>query len=310
VGDVNDGDGRRREMERALARLSAEEIVSALKLDGAPMAIRAAVRTAFVAVSAPLGRVLARFDSRIAERGICNAAAGALTDFGVQWERSGPRPPMRGPLLVVSNHPGAYDALALFAATGRDDIRVVASDRAFLRAMPYLRRHLILVPESLTTPSIARARGLREAMSALRAGGTLLHFGAGRIEPDPAFIASTGTERLAPWLTGTGRLVRAVASAGGSIVVAMAEGVHSRRAKDLWLTRLAERHGMTTLAPLLQVAIPLYREVNAVVRFGDAVPARELTMDRTDAEVTEVVRGMALGLGLQGNERRTASGTV
>ena len=42
--------------------------------------------------------------------------------------------PSEGPLLIVSNHPGAADILALAAALPRKDIKFVAQDRPMFRA--------------------------------------------------------------------------------------------------------------------------------------------------------------------------------
>jgi hypothetical protein len=284
--------------ESALARLSADEIVAALKLARAPAVARALVRVAFTAVSSPLGRTLARFDARIESAGVSGAAAAALGDFGATWSHLGERPPQHGAVVIVANHPGAYDALALLAAVGRDDIAIVASDRAFLRAMPSLRRHLILVPEAPVAPdmAMARMRALRDAIAHLRGGGALVHFAAGRIEPDPAFPVPPGVERLAAWQSGTGRLVRAAAGASGAVVAALVEGVHSRRAKEMPLTRLAEGYGLTTLAPLLQVALPRYRDVAVTVRFAGALRARDLVTGRDDASITSLLRSRSLAL--------------
>lgn len=218
-----------------------------------------------------------------------------LDDLGASWTRVGARPPSRGPLLVVSNHPGAYDALVLLAAIERDDVAIVAADRTFLRAMPALRRHLILVPDDPSGAAMGRATGLRRALAHLAGGGSLLHFGAGRIEPDPAFPLP-GVDRLASWQSGTGTLLRAVARAKGNAVAAVVEGVHSRRAKRLFVTRLAERHGLTTLAPLLQVALRRYRDVEAVARFGDPVRARDLVEEGDDVLLAKTIRDRALAL--------------
>jgi len=283
-------------LERTLARLSADEIVAALKLAEAPNAVRAVVRTAFAAVSLPLGRALARFDSRIDACGLASAAAATLCDLGASWTRAGDAPPLAGPLLLVANHPGAYDALVLFAALGRDDAGIVAADRSFLRAMPSLARHLIFVPDAPSAPARERARGLRCALRHVARGGALVHFGAGRIEQDPEFPGAAGVERLAPWQRGTGALVRGLAREAGAVVAAMVEGVHSRRAKRLLVIRLAERRGLTTLAPLLQVALRRYRHVAATVRFGPAIDARLLSQDGDDASVTARVRDRALAL--------------
>lgn len=277
-----------------LARLSGDEMVAALKLSRAPALLQALARAGFTAVSSPLGRTLARFDADIATDGLARAAASALEDLGACWSPIGPPPPSTGPLLVVANHPGAYDALVLFAAAGRDDVAVLASDRAFLRAMPELRRHLLLVPEPANGPARARARGLRGAIEHLAAGGSILHFGAGAIEPDLAFPVPQGVPLLSTWQAGTGSLVRATQRASGWVVTALVEGVHSPRAKRLLVNRLAERRGVTTLAPLLQVAFARYREVAATVRFTDAVRANDLAMDGGDARIAAVVRERAL----------------
>ena len=291
-----------RELERSLARLSADEIVAALGLAHAPLPARAAIRAVFTAVSAPLGRALARFDRRIETVGLPGAAADFLCEQGTTWTRLGPRPPAAGPLLVVADHPGAYDALVLLAAIERDDVAIVAADRTFLRAMPALRRHLVFVPDGPSGIS-GRATGLRRALVHLARGGALLHFGAGRIEPDPAFpvesdraLTGARAERLAPWQPGTGALVRGAARAGGVVVGAVVSGVHSARAKRLLVTRLAERRGLTTLAPLLQVALRRCRDVEAVVRFADAVDAHALAEDGEDALAAARVREVALSL--------------
>lgn len=174
-------------LEQALAELSSEELVAALGIGRAPAPLRAAARAAFRAVSLPLGKALARFDESIEALGVSRAAAEMLDNLGARWVRVGPRPPARGPVLVVSDHPGAYDALVLMATLERDDVAVVAADRRFLRAMPGLQRHLVFVPEGPSSAIMGRAIGLRRAVAHLAHGGALLHFGAGRIEPDPPF---------------------------------------------------------------------------------------------------------------------------
>jgi hypothetical protein len=294
------------DLEGSLASHSADELVAALGLGRAPAPARAVARAAFTAVSAPLGRALARFDGRIETCGLAAAAAYLLDDLGARWTRLGERPPVRGPLLVVANHPGAYDALVLFATLERDDVAIVASDRKFLRAMPRLRRHLVFVPEAPSGAGLGRAIGLRRALAHIAAGGALLHFGAGCIEPDPAFVAA-GAAPFEPWQSGTGALVRGAAGSAGAVVPAVVLGVHSPRAKRLFVTRLAERHGLTTLAPLLQVAIPRYRDVEAIVRFGDALPARQLVEGGSDAQVAGKVRDAALALWLAPTRGRSSS---
>lgn len=222
-------------LEAIVARHSAEEMVAALGLSRAPSLVRGVVRAAFSLASVPLGRVLARFDRSVAERGLADAATAALDELGAVWVREG-TPPASGALLVVANHPGAYDALVLFAALGRRDVAIVAADRAFFRALPALSRHLVLVQDGPGgSRSAARAASIRRALRHLASGGALLHFGAGRIEPDPAFAMRDGGSLLEPWPAGTGFLVRRAARAGCVVVAATTEGVHSARA-SAWLS--------------------------------------------------------------------------
>lgn len=283
-------------LEQSLARLSGDEIVSALGLASARPAIRTVVRAFFSAASTPLGRVLARFDARVASMGLARAAALALADLGASCRREGAAPPATGPLLVVANHPGAYDTMGLLCALARDDVTIVAADRAFLRALPNFSRHLLFFPEGPSGSALGRARALRVAFDRLARGGALLHFGAGRIEPDPAFFYGPDADLLASWPSGTGALVRGAARASGAVVAAAAVGVHSRRAKRSLLTRVAESRGVTTLAPLLQLTVPLYRRVDATVRFARSAGARELAATGADEAITADVRARVRAL--------------
>lgn len=278
-----------------LAHTSADEMVSALGLSGVPSPLRRGFRRAFSFASVPLGRTLARFDARITELGIDRAAAHALADLEADWQKLGHSPPAAGPLLVVSNHPGAYDALVLLAALGRRDVAIVAADRVFLRALPALAPHLLFVADG-GSPA-GRVSGVRHALAHLRSGGVLLHFGAGEIEPDPAFVTPGSPPLSAAWRRGTGTLVRGAARAGGQVVAAIVDGVHSPRAKRAFVTRFAERRGVTTLAPLLQVALTAYHDVAARVRFGEPLAASSLIAGPVDdATIAERVRSAALEL--------------
>jgi hypothetical protein len=280
-------------LERRLALLSANEMVSALGLGQAPPVVRASVRALLSAASKPLARVLARFDASIDELGLARAASSTLADLGARYRCEGPPPPRRGPLLVVANHPGAYDALCLLAALERDDVAMVAADRVFLRALPALARHMCFVPDGPEAAVPSRARGLRSALRHLADGGAVVHFAAGRIEPDPAFPAPASVDLLAPWAPGTGALVRGAAAVNGAVALAILEGVHSPTAKRMWLNRLAERRGLMTFAPLLQVALRRYRNVEMTARFSPTEEASALARGSDDSVITALVRDRA-----------------
>lgn len=270
---------------RELARLSTSEIAAALHAARAPAVAQRAIAVLAWRPSARLGRVLSRFDADIASIGLARAALEMLRALGATVASHGACP-TSGPVLVVANHPGAYDALAIMAATGRDDVAFIAADRAFLRAMPRLRRHLVLVADD---GALARARGARRALDVLEAGGAVVQLGAGAIEPDPRF-APRGADVLGRWADGTGMLAGRAVRAGAPVVPCLVSGVHSARAKRLPFVRWAERRGITTIAPLVQATTPGFRDVAVSVRFGAPIdPARLLGGEGARAR-TEIVR--------------------
>jgi hypothetical protein len=231
----------------------------------------------------------------VAETGLSRAAAETLAIFGVRLDITGD-PPRRGPALVVTNHPGAYDALATMAALDRDDVALVAADRAFLRAMPRLSEHLVFVADARASD---RAAGLRRAIAWLENGGALVQFGAGAIEPDARFLPH-GTEPLAPWHLGTGLFASRAMELGAAVVPSFVAGVHSRRAKDLFVVRWAERRGVNTIATLIQATLPGFRDVAVSVCFGASLSRECLRANGDVAARTEIVRDAvrALAVGL------------
>jgi 1-acyl-sn-glycerol-3-phosphate acyltransferase len=274
---------RQHALELKLSELSAEEMVAALGFGSAGPMVRKVLGWPFWMASRPIGRTLAQFDLDTTAAGLSRAAASALDRFGVRVQTSGDCPGS-GPLVVLSNHPGAYDALALMSAANRPDLLVIAADRTFLRALPAVSQHLLFVPSRVAP----RALVLRRAYAHLRRGGALLHFAAGTIEPDPDFLEEGGVP-LAAWEAGAIGLVRAAARVSGHIVVAGVRGVHSPLAKRLLVTRWAEKRGVTTVAPLVQV-LAHYTDVNVHVTFGAAELATALAAMGDSRQILEHLR--------------------
>lgn len=221
--------------------------------------------------------MLARFDDAIGRVGLAKAAHDLLRTLGATLDVRGER--LRpGGALVLANHPGAYDALAIMAALERDDVAFIAADRAFLRALPHLQEHLFF----------AGPRGLRQAIEWLDLGKVVVQFGAGSIEPDPRF-AENGTV-LGEWNGGTGMLAERAARANASVVPCFVSGVHSPRAKRLFVVRLAERHGITTIGPLVQATLPGFRDVVVDVRLGKPLDPAALLRQVDHQARTELAR--------------------
>ena len=248
---------------RELADISAREMVSALGASNAPKMLRRCLELPFFAASRGLGETLAALQADVGALGLPRAAERALSRCGATLQVSGVSVGT-GPRLVLANHPGAYDALALMRAIDRRDLAILAADRDFLRALSGMSAHFLFVGEQ----PAARASALKRSLAWLRKGGALLHFPAGRIEPDADFVGSRHS-LLEPWQAGVSVLVKACARADGRVLLAGVRGVHSPRAKRLFLNRLAERRGITTLSPLVQLVAKL-RDVRARVRVSDA----------------------------------------
>ena len=92
--------------------------------------------------------------------------------------------PKRGPLLVVSNHPGTYDAVAIAAHLSRDDVKIVSSDIPFIQTMRNANRHFLFT----TRDTYKRMIVIKRAIRHLKSGGAILIFPSGHIDPEPAFM--------------------------------------------------------------------------------------------------------------------------
>jgi hypothetical protein len=285
-----------RDVQRALRELTLQECEKAVGVANWPQPLQRLARLPFWPLAQRLGATIAGFDAEVGRGTLPTAAGSVLGKLGVFPMVRGNTPfPAMGPLVVVANHPGVYDALALFAAIGRDDLRVIAAERDFLRALPQMERHLLFVEDAFGETIAAtrdnqarsRSRGLRKALQHLRSGGCLLHFAAGKIEPDPAFAAPE--DAVTRWQSGVGALALACQKLNGEVRLGLVSGVHAGRLKRSAIMMELERRGASTFAGLLQVAAPQLLPVHTQVLVS--APMSPLPFN---AEVaTEELRGAA-----------------
>jgi 1-acyl-sn-glycerol-3-phosphate acyltransferase len=170
----------------------------------------------------PAGRfaaVMARADAAIRVEGLPGGGRSVLRDFGLEpVVRGAESIPAAGPLIVASNHPGAYDSVALMAAVPRPDLKVVLSDVGFTRAFEAAGRHFVFAAET----TAGRSRALRDSLRHLEAGGALLIYPHTEVEPDPE-TSPGAAEALADWSRSLEIMARRVPAA--AIQVAIASGV-------------------------------------------------------------------------------------
>jgi hypothetical protein len=206
-------------------------------------------------------------DEAFASRALPDAARWALDHFSASVEVAGlDRVPRSGPILLVANHPGLTDAVAILASLDRPDVRIVAADYPFLHGMRGLGRHLIFLGAS----GASQLGWIRAVSRELRRGCVVLLFPAGRLEPDPAVLGAEGA--LLPWSESVDLICRLAPEA--RIVPTAVSGVLSQRAFAHPLTRIRRRaRDRQRVATLVQMISSQYRSVTARIAFGAPLAA-------------------------------------
>jgi Acyltransferase len=195
-------------------------------------------------------REMTMFDDAVESSGITSAARALLSRYVRRVQVNGAdRIPREGPVLLLSNHPGMTDTLALFASIPRVDLLAIAAERPFLRALPAAARSLVFISDRKEK----RFAAMRRAITHLRAGGALLTFPAGDIEPDPAVLPGA-VQALGRWSGSSIAFLRIVPD---SVVVPLVvSGVLARQAQRNPLTLLRRRRiDRERLAAMLQVLV-------------------------------------------------------
>lgn len=208
------------------------------------------------------------FDSRVGDHGLAQGSAWLMRQMTSGVRTTGlEHIPAQGPVFILANHPGMTDTVALFSSlASRPDLRVIALDRPFLRALPHVARQLIFLPAEAP----GRMAVIRAGAKHLKEGGALLTFPAGDIEPDPA---TAGVQRAAAslqnWSDSYALFARMVPQT--RFVPALVSHVISPQAQRHPLTLLRRTApDRAKLAAALQVALPRYRNLVARVAFGAA----------------------------------------
>ncbi len=139
--------------ERELTTINARDVLASLGIPKGTSPLRRHLELLFRHPARAFARQMLAFDSEVDRRGLREAARGLVRVHAPGLRvRGAERLPLSGPLLILSNHPGMADTLALFASIPRDDLAILAADRPFLRALAALSRSLIAVPEDRSQP--------------------------------------------------------------------------------------------------------------------------------------------------------------
>jgi hypothetical protein len=200
-----------------------------------------------------MSQLLVDLDENTAKQGL-GAAVIQLQDNlvsnpQVQGEETIPK---EGPLLVICNHPAAYDVVIVAAAIHRDDLKILGSDIPLVQMMPNIAEHMIPVPYAIP----ARLQTVRSTIQHLKNSGAILIFPRGDVEPDPA--VSPGAEQsLEGWSPSIELFLRRVPQT--RTVVAIASGMLSEKWFKNPLIHLWKKYEQRQkVAEIFQVAAQLF----------------------------------------------------
>jgi hypothetical protein len=114
--------------------------------------------------------------------------------------------PVKGPLLLVTNHPGALDSLALASCLVRSDVRIMVSDTPFMRQFGAESNFFIYVDFKTIGGMVA----LRDAIAHLKNGGLVIVFAHGEVEPDPELDEHGAFQSIGEWSNSIEAMLRKV----------------------------------------------------------------------------------------------------
>ena len=234
-------------------------------------------------------------EQNIAEYGLQETARRLLPRFVDDIKVVGKENiPLQGPLLVASNHPGAYDSVAILANLPREDLKVVVSDVSLLRSLSALDQRLIYTLNG----THGRMITLRNIIRHLQSGGSVLIFATGFVDPDPAVLPGA-EEKLGEWSSSLELALRCVPEA--KILPTIVSGVLApdslrspllRMQKEAWKQR--------KLAEFLQVIQQLvfHRDYGLIpyISYGVPFTAQELAERSPSGEVMPEIVAQARSL--------------
>jgi len=274
-----------------LTEINLQDICASFGLDDIPVG-RALLHWLGRLPTRRFARQMLKYDCSIAAVGLQSASQTALNNYVSAFKISGQANiPQSGPLLILSNHPGMTDALVLFASISRDDLKIVAAERPFLKALPNVNSKLISVRDAASE----RMMVVRQAVRHLQLGRTILTFPAGKIEPDPAVMPGA-ISALKDWSESIAIFARMVPEL--KIVTAIVSSVIWPKAMYHPLTKLRQkpedqqRMG-AALQALFQSSLPFFRPVNIHVAYSKPIVVADLENHKDSKLIVEEITSQA-----------------
>ncbi len=244
-------------------------------------------RIADVGLGAASRELLERYYAGVAFSADDGPAAGTLTE--------------RGPVLVIANHPGVVDSLALMWALetrlGLTDFLVVANERDFFNAMPRIRERIIPVPSDASNRAAVFAR----MEAALAAGISVVLYPSGDITNDPGLAPDIYAydDLLGAWSPSVGLLIARAkrrVKAGGRLTVLplICGGVLPPLSADAkWMGSVRSRREREALAVGSILAFGAGKRTTVAVRAGRPLDCERDLAGLSPKELGAAVYGRA-----------------
>lgn len=284
-------------MDAEIKALSDSLIYEILNAIGLPKTERLhrAIAPLFHKATDRLATIGLTLDREIAEQGAAKATGQALNNWCRDVQARGKEHvPAEGPLLIVSNHAGAYDSFVICSQVERKDSKVISSDIAFFKKLPHVLDHAIFLSDETQDRMTATRIGIRH----LQKGGSLLIFGTGLIDPDPA-VYPDAEKHIDRWSSSIDLFLRTAPET--KLLVTIVSGVLSARwARHpiTWLRRIDwQKRRLAEFGQLLQqLFFPGSLYLSPRISFAAPVSADELRRESGSERVLPAIiaRGKAL----------------
>jgi hypothetical protein len=183
-----------------------------------------------------LAEMLVPFDQDLGKYGTQVATRNFIAYFVKEVKARGAElVPALGPLIVASNHPGAYDSIAIISQIPRPDVKVIISDIPFFKHMPNSRQRVFYA----TSEPSSRMNTVRASIRHLQEGGCLVIFATGLIDPDPeVWGEAEARQHLEHWSPSLELFLKKVPQT--KLVVTIASGVLDPGWAESRLTRIVK----------------------------------------------------------------------
>jgi len=243
------------------------------------------------ALRKPVGHfsgLIANLDTIIGRDGIVAAARYALPELCRPADALGQENvPASGPLVIASNHPGTYDAFSIISNLPRDDVKLIVSGIPFFRNLPHASRHFIFATHNTND----RTNVIRQSIRHLQAGGALLIFPSGRIDPDPSVLPGA-VDGLRRWSRSIEVFLRKVPQA--NLVLTIASGVLSDKYIHHFIPRMfSNDHERRRITEFMQVISQMVRleplDLHPKVNFSEPLSAQIFQTGERDEQSALVV---------------------